>query len=48
MAKHYNDWYIDFINDAITKREKQIHELQLEIRLFEEEQKKIIRKELGD
>lgn len=48
MTKHYNDWYVDFINDAISKREKQIHELYLEKRIFEEERNRIIRKELGD
>lgn len=45
MGKHYVDWYIKFIQDAITERTEKIKKLELEKRLFEEEWRRIIEKE---
>ena len=46
MGKYYTDEYIEFIRNSIKNREKERKKLFFEIRLFEEEMHRIIKKEM--
>lgn len=48
MGKHFADWYIDFIRDALKERKEKIKKLNAELRLFEEEMQRIVTKEMGE